>query len=169
MNAATQVTILNVDDQEALRYVKTRDLQQAGFAVLEAGSGADALRAVEQHKPPIVLLDVHLPDMIGYEVCRQIKQKWPSTMILMTSATFTTSDDRIYALDSGADSFLAQPAEPLELTAAINALLRIRRTEEELRGLNETLERRVQDRTAERKAEERNGAAQERGSCSCSG
>ena len=45
MNAATQVTILNVDDQEALRYVKTRDLQQAGFAVLEASTGADALIA----------------------------------------------------------------------------------------------------------------------------
>jgi signal transduction histidine kinase len=149
MNTSTQVTVLNVDDQEALRYVKTRDLQQAGFAVLEASTGADALRIVEGHKPPVVLLDVHLPDLIGYEVCKQIKQKWPSTMILMTSATFTTSDDRIYALDSGADSFLAQPAEPLELMAAINALLRIRRTEEELRGLNETLERRVQERTAD--------------------
>jgi DNA-binding response OmpR family regulator/anti-sigma regulatory factor (Ser/Thr protein kinase) len=149
MNAATQATVLNVDDQEALRYVKTRDLQQAGFAVLEASTGTEALRMVEHHKPPIVLLDVHLPDMIGYEVCKQIKQKWPSTMILMTSATFTTSDDRIYALDSGADSFLAQPAEPLELVAAINALLRIRRTEGELGQLTETLERRVQDRTAE--------------------
>jgi DNA-binding response OmpR family regulator len=104
---------------------------------------------VEQHEPPIILLDVHLPDIIGYEVCKQIKQRWPSIMILMTSATFTTSYDRIYALESGADSFLAQPAEPLELTAAINALLRIRRTEGELRGLNETLEHRVQDRIAE--------------------
>jgi DNA-binding response OmpR family regulator len=149
MNTVTQITILNVDDQEAARYVKTRDLQQAGFAVLEASTGTDALHMVEQHEPPIILLDVHLPDIIGYEVCKQIKQKWPSIMILMTSATFTTSDDRIYALESGADSFLAQPAEPLELTAAIKALLRIRRTEEELRELNETLERRVRHRIAE--------------------
>jgi DNA-binding response OmpR family regulator len=145
----TQLTILNVDDQEAPRYVKTRDLQQAGFSVLDASTGTDALRMVEQHEPPIILLDVHLPDIIGYEVCKQIKQKWPSIMILMTSATFTTSYDRIYALESGADSFLAQPAEPLELTAAINALLRIRRSEEELRGLNDTLERRVQERTVD--------------------
>ena len=135
MNTTMQITILNVDDQEAARYVKTRDLQQAGFAVLEANTGTDALRMVEQHEPPIILLDVHLPDIIGYEVCKQIKQKWPSIMILMTSATFTTSYDRIYALESGADSFLAQPAEPLELTAAIHALLRIRRTEGELRKL----------------------------------
>jgi signal transduction histidine kinase len=149
MNTATQVTVLNVDDQDAPRYVKTRDLQQAGFAVLEASTGTDALLMVEDHKPPVILLDVHLPDIIGYEVCKQIKQKWPSIMVLMTSATFTASDDRILALDSGADSFLVQPAEPLELVAAIKALLRIRASEEELRAINETLEQRVQHRVAE--------------------
>jgi CheY-like chemotaxis protein len=68
MNTATQVTILNVDDQDAPRYVKTRDLQQAGFAVLEASDGAETLRLFKQHKPPVILLDVHLPDIIGYEV-----------------------------------------------------------------------------------------------------
>jgi DNA-binding response OmpR family regulator len=86
MNMATQITILNVDDQEAARYVKTRDLQQAGFAVLQASTGGEALRMVEHYKPTIILLDVHLPDIIGYEVCKRIKQQWPSTMILMTSA-----------------------------------------------------------------------------------
>jgi signal transduction histidine kinase len=149
MNATTQVTILNVDDQDAPRYVKTRDLQQAGYAVLEANGGAETIRLFEQHKPPIILLDVHLPDIIGYEVCRQIKRKSPGTMVLMTSATFTAAEDRILALDSGADTFLVQPAEPLELVAAIRALLRIRRTEEELRRLNETLEQRVRDRVAD--------------------
>jgi DNA-binding response OmpR family regulator/two-component sensor histidine kinase len=148
MNTTTQVTILNVDDQDAPRYVKTRDLQHAGFAVLEASTGTDALLMVEQHKPPVILLDVHLPDIIGYEVCKQIKQKWPGTMVLMTSATFTATEDRVLALESGADTFLVQPTEPLELVAAFNALLRIRRTEEELRRLNETLEQRVQDRVA---------------------
>lgn len=153
---STQVTVLNVDDQDAPRYVKTRDLQQAGFLVLETSTGTDALRMVEQHKPPIILLDVHLPDISGYEVCKQIKQKWPSTMILMTSATFRGAEDRILALDSGADSFLVQPAEPLELVAALKALLRIRATEEELRRINETLEQRVRDRVAElAKANER--------------
>jgi DNA-binding response OmpR family regulator/two-component sensor histidine kinase len=149
MNTTPQVTILNVDDQDAPRYVKSRDLQQAGFAVIEASGGAETVRLFEQHKPPVILLDVHLPDIIGYEVCRQIKQKSPGTMVLMTSATFTETDDRVLALDSGADTFLVQPAEPLELVAAIKALLRIRRTEEELRRLNETLEQRVRDRVAD--------------------
>jgi signal transduction histidine kinase len=149
MNATTQITILNVDDHEVPRYVKTRDLQQTGFAVLEARSGAEALRLCEQHDLPVILLDVHLPDLIGYEVCKQIKQKRPRTMILMTSATFTSVEDRILALDSGAEAFLVQPAEPLELVAAIRTLLRIRGTEEELRRVNETLEQRVRDRVAE--------------------
>jgi signal transduction histidine kinase len=149
MNAATQVTVLNVDDQDVPRYVKTRDLQQAGFTVIEARDGAEAIRLLERSKPPVVLLDVHLPDIMGYEVCRQIKQKWPEIMVLMTSATFTATDDRIYALDSGADTFLVQPSEPLELVAAINALLRIRRGEDELRRLNEMLEHRVRERVAD--------------------
>jgi signal transduction histidine kinase len=144
-----QITILNVDDQEPQRYVKTRDLLQAGFNVLEATNGAEALRTVEKEKPAVLLLDVQLPDVSGFDVCRYVKAKWPSIMILMTSATFTTSADRTLGLDSGADSFLVQPAEPLELAAAINALLRIRRSEDELRRLNETLEQRVQDRVAE--------------------
>jgi DNA-binding response OmpR family regulator len=124
-------------------------LQQGGFAVLEASGGAETMRLFEQHKPPVILLDVHLPDIIGYEVSRQIKRKSPGTMVLMTSATFTAAEDRVLALDSGADTFLVQPAEPLELVAAIKALLRIRRTEEELRRLNETLEQRVRDRVAD--------------------
>src|SRR5262249_19800675 len=63
--------------------------------------------------------------------------------------TFTTSAYRTLGLDSGADSYLVQPAEPLELAAAINALLRIRGSEEALRKVNETLELRVQDRTTD--------------------
>ena len=67
----------------------------------------------------------------------------------MTSATFTSAEDRTFGLDSGADFYLVQPAEPLELAAAINSLLRICRTEDDLRSLNATLEKKVADRTAE--------------------
>ena len=144
-----QLTVVNVDDQEPQRYVKTRDLQSSGFSVIEATTGAEALRLIERHRPLVVLLDVQLPDIDGYHVCRYVKQKWPEVMVLMTSATFTTSEQRTRGLNSGADSYLVQPAEPLELGAAVNALLRIRRSEDQLRHLNETLESQVRARTAE--------------------
>jgi signal transduction histidine kinase len=70
-------------------------------------------------------------------------------MVLQTSATFTTSESRAAGLDAGADAYLVQPAEPLELAATINALLRVRRAEDALRGLNTTLEQRVHERTAQ--------------------
>jgi signal transduction histidine kinase len=141
--------ILNVDDQDAPRYIKTRDLQESGLVVTEARTGAEALRLIEAEMPPIVLLDVQLPDINGYEVCAFIKKKWPEVMVLMTSSTFTTAMHRTQGLDSGADSFLVQPSEPLELAASVNALLRIRKIEDELRTLNATLERRVMDRVAD--------------------
>jgi signal transduction histidine kinase len=143
------IVIVNVDDQDAPRYVKTRDLQEAGFTVVEAQTGAEALRLVESEKPPIVLLDVELPDISGYEVCAFIKKKWPDVMVLMTSSTFTTSFHRTRGLDSGADSYLVQPAEPTELAAAVNALLRIRKAEDDMRALNATLEQRIKDRVAD--------------------
>jgi signal transduction histidine kinase len=149
MTAPANEIILNVDDQETERYIKSRDLRAAGFALLEATTGAEALRMIEQYNPAVVLLDVKLPDISGHEVCRYIKQKWPEVMVLMTSATFTTSGDRTVGLDSGADSYLVQPAEPFELVAAVNALLRIRRSEDQLRKLNELLEVQVKARTAE--------------------
>src|SRR4051794_28536285 len=112
--------VLNVDDNEATLYVKSRDLRANGFDVVEASTGAEALRLTEGLKPPIVLLDVELPDISGYEVCSFIKKRWPEVMVLQTSATFTTAAHRTMGLDSGADSYLVQPAEPLELAAAIN-------------------------------------------------
>ena len=149
MTERPNIVIVNVDDQDAPRYVKSRDLQEAGFTVVEARTGAEALRLVESEKPPIVLLDVELPDITGYEVCAFIKQKWPDVMVLMTSSTFTTSFHRTRGLDSGADSYLVQPAEPLELAAAVRAMLRIRKAEDSMRALNATLEQRVKDRVAE--------------------
>jgi DNA-binding response OmpR family regulator/nitrogen-specific signal transduction histidine kinase len=149
MTTPIRPTILNIDDQEPERYIKSRDLRAAGFDVIEAANGAEGLRLVEQHKPAAVLLDVQLPDINGYEVCRYIKQKWPEVMVLMTSATFTTADARVLGLDAGADSYLVQPSEPVELVAAVNAMLRIRRSEDALRTLNESLEGQVKERTYE--------------------
>lgn len=127
-----QVTILHVDDKEVNRYVVARILQDAGFNVMEAATGTAALAAIAEHQPALVILDVKLPDMSGFEVCRQIKAN-PETVfipVLHLSATFVQSQDKAEGLDGGADAYLAQPVEPIELIATVRSLLRIRRAEE---------------------------------------
>jgi DNA-binding response OmpR family regulator len=144
---STKHVILNVDDDEAARYSKSRILAHAGFEIFEAETGHDALRKTEELQPAVVLLDVKLPDMSGIDVCGIIKQRWPRIFVLQTSATFVTGADRIRGLEGGADSYLIQPIDPGELVASTRALVRLREAEDKLRRLNETLEQRVAART----------------------
>lgn len=133
--AGTAARILNVNDSEAARYVITRMLQRAGFVVTEAASGLQALQELEREVPDLVLLDVQLPDLDGYEVCRRIRAN-PRTAgikVLHTSATFVTLDNKVQSLDGGADGYLTQPFEQEELTATLRSLLRLREAEAELR------------------------------------
>jgi PAS domain S-box-containing protein len=136
---ANSTLILNVDDNDGARYAKTRILQGAGFQVLEATNGADALDLVKRESPALVLLDVKLPDINGIEVCRRIKSD-PETncvLVLQTSAALTGRDDKIRGLEGGADNYLAAPIEADELIANVNALLRMRQTQDELRDSEE--------------------------------
>ncbi|HET8668635.1 MAG TPA: response regulator, partial [Terriglobales bacterium] len=125
--------ILVVDDTEAVRYATARILRRAGFEVDEAEDGASALRAVNRSKPDMVVLDVKLPDMSGFEVCHRIKSDPASTSlpILHVSAMCIDSGSKVAGLDAGADAYLTHPVSDDELLATINALLRIRRAEEE--------------------------------------
>jgi PAS domain S-box-containing protein len=123
--------VLNVNDDAATRYLIGKMLLKGGYEVVEAQNGTDALRLVAQ-LPDLVVLDVRLPDISGLEVCRQIKAD-PATAaipVLQTSATFTSSSRKIEGLDSGADAYLAQPIDDLELLATVRALLRTRRAED---------------------------------------
>ena len=126
MADAADIVILNVDDQEAPRYAKTRVLRRADFTVVEAATGYEALRLTEELRPAVVVLDVKLPDLSGIEVCGVIKRKWPGTLVLQTSATFTGGADRVRGLEGGADGYLIQPIDPDELIASVRALLRVR-------------------------------------------
>ena len=148
MNAIDR-PILNVDDSEANRYARTRILQNAGYTIIEAETGADALRLIEEVQPPLVLLDVRLPDMSGLDVCRKIKRDFPSMLVLQISAIHTSPGDKARGLEAGADSYLSEPVEPVELIDNVQALLRLKLAEEELKQLNETLEKRVTERTRE--------------------
>ena len=131
--------ILNVDDNDGARYAKTRILQSAGFDVIEAANGTDALEMVKRHMPALVLLDVKLPDINGIEVCRRIKAESDSSsvLVLQTSAALTGRADKIRGLEGGADNYLAAPIEADELIANVNALLRMRRIQVDLRDSEE--------------------------------
>jgi signal transduction histidine kinase len=133
--------ILNVDDYTPGRYARTRMLQQSGFNVREAATGADALIAALECLPALVLLDVNLPDMSGFDVCRQLRQNptTASTTVVHLSATSVAPDRQVEGLEGGADSYLVEPIEPAVLVATIRALLRARKAEEALRRSNEEL------------------------------
>jgi PAS domain S-box-containing protein len=131
----TSPLILNVDDNDGARYAKTRILQSAGFEVVEATNGTDAIAAVGRGGIALVLLDVKLPDINGIEVCRRIKADPDSALVLVlqTSAALTGRADKIRGLEGGADNYLAAPIEADELIANVNALLRMRQTQSALR------------------------------------
>lgn len=130
--------ILNVDDSDGARYVKSRILIRAGLRVIEASNGEDAIAMARSESPTLILLDVKLPDINGLEVCRRLKED-PATqaiLILQTSASFIGAADKIRALDGGADNYLVEPIEPDELVANVKALLRLGQVERELREVD---------------------------------
>jgi signal transduction histidine kinase len=144
---APDTTILVVDDDDGNRYFKSHVLRGAGFRVCEAARGDEGLWQVERERPNVVVLDMRLPDMNGLDVCRVIKTRHPSTLVLQTSAAFTDPGDKAAGLAGGADSYLVEPLDHSELVAVVQALLRLHRAEQELRSVNETLEQRVAERT----------------------
>jgi signal transduction histidine kinase len=134
-------TVLNVNDDDANRYLVSRILEMAGYRVLEAATGMAALLQAEQHRPDIVILDVKLPDISGYEVCSRLRAN-PGTAavaVLHTSATFITTDKKVRGLDGGADAYLTQPFEASELIATVRSLLRLRHAEQAARQRAEEL------------------------------
>ena len=137
----TPPVIINVDDYQPGRYMRSRLLRSAGFEVHEAGSGEEALAIVRRIQPQLVVLDVNLPDISGLEVCRRIKAD-PATAniaVLHVSATSVGTEAKVEGLRGGSDGYLVEPVEPDELLATIDALLRLKRTEQALRESNATL------------------------------
>ncbi len=136
MSTQHPVSILYVDDDEDNRLAFGSLFRSVGFQVKEAATGSEALRLAAE-KPDLVILDVNLPDMNGFEVCRKIKAH-PATSsipVLHLSAYFISSESRAQGLEGGADGYLTKPVEPNELLAQVKALLRMRRAEETARNL----------------------------------
>jgi len=129
--------VLNVDDDAANRYVKTRSLLMGEMEVLEAETGGSALRLIADRHPQLVLLDVNLPDVDGLEVCRRIKAEWPDIIVIQISATAISAAEKVIGLESGADCYLTTPVEPIELIAVTRAMLRLRHAEAQAQEASE--------------------------------
>jgi len=126
--------LLVVDDVDASRFIKVQMLRRAGFTVAEASTGTEALAYARAMRPDIVVLDVNLPDISGFDVCRQLKQDAgvPAVQVLHVSQTAITDTDRARGLDGGADMYLIEPFGATVFVATIRALLRVRRAEANL-------------------------------------
>ena len=128
-------TVLVVDDNPATLYSTARTLRAAGFKTEEAASGDEALRTSVNDGISAVVLDVHLPDMNGFEVCKELRAH-PKTAVLPVihlSATYIADKDKVQGFNSGADAYLTHPAEPPILIATVQALIRARSAEDQLR------------------------------------
>jgi len=126
-------TILVVDDNPAALYVKSRLLSRQSYRVIEADNGADALSVATTKRPALILLDVNLSDINGFDVCHQLKTQ-PETKfikILQTSAARINAPDRVKSLEVGADAYLVEPAEEEELIGTVQALLKLAQHERE--------------------------------------
>ncbi len=130
-----QIKILNVDDDATNRYILTKILSKAGYEIQEAASGKEALKKAEIDQPNLIILDVNLPDINGYEVCQQLKSN-PATSvipILSISSHYTRNEDWVRGLECGADNYLIKPIESHVLLAIVQSMLRIESTERKLR------------------------------------
>lgn len=126
-------TILVVDDHPASRMTAVAILSVEGYEVLEAESGLAALEAVMQSQPDLILLDVMMPGMDGFEVCRLLKQDEQTRLIPVIFITaLSDRRARISGIEAGGDDFLSKPFDRLELAARVKSLVRQKRLNEDL-------------------------------------
>ena len=115
--------LLLVDDEDNLRSMLEAALRHSGFEVHPAANGRDALDAVAEVKPDLIVLDVMLPDLDGFDVCQRLRQQDDRTPVLFLTARDAT-EDRVRGLTMGGDDYLIKPFSLDELVARINAVLR---------------------------------------------
>lgn len=123
------VLILIVDDDQKILQILSLYLKNKGFSVLTCENGSDAINLIKSRSPQLVLLDIMLPGMDGYETLQRIRQESDIPVIMLTARGDTT--DRIHGLDCGADDYVVKPFDLKELLARIRAVLRRSSPQEE--------------------------------------
>ena len=149
--------ILVVDDNATNRDILTTRLKAHGYETLQAADGEEALAAVQQHRPDLILLDVMMPKLDGIETCRRLKGDYtfPFLPIILVTAK-TDSKDIVAGLEAGADEYLTKPVDQAALVARVRSVLRIKALHDQVQAQaadlakwNRTLEQRVAEQVAE--------------------
>jgi class 3 adenylate cyclase len=149
--------ILVVDDNEINRDILITRLEQHGYELLQAADGEEALTSASRHVPDLILLDVEMPKLDGFEVCRRLKKDagLPFIPIILVTAR-ADSRDVVAGLDAGADEYLTKPVDQAALVARVRSMLRIKDLHDQvqaqaadLAAWNRTLTQRVEDQVEE--------------------
>src|SRR5438034_4404562 len=142
--------VLVVDDMPVNVKLLADLLAVKGYAVVTAANGAEALAKVDKEQPGLVLLDVMMPGMSGYDVCRKLRQN-PATALLpvVMVTALDPAQERVKGIEAGADDFLTKPINQPELLARVRSLLRVKTLHDQLSEVNRTLEARVSAQVAE--------------------
>ena len=150
------VTVLVVDDQPQNIRLLEAILTPRGYAVRTATSGDEALTAISTSEIDLVLLDIVMPGMDGYEVCRHVREQSDTAYLPVVMVTASGDEEKIKALEAGADDFLTKPINQSELLARVKSLARIKRYQDtikrqasELADWNRELESRVDAQVAQ--------------------
>jgi len=115
-------TIVVVDDDEHIRELASLYLQKEGYTVITASDGPAALETIQKHHPNLVVLDVMLPNMSGFDVCRRLRAESDVPILMLTARSEDV--DKIVGLELGADDYLTKPFNPREMVARVKAILR---------------------------------------------
>jgi class 3 adenylate cyclase len=142
--------ILVVDDTPVNLKLLGDLLSAKGYQVSTAASGAEALEKIDKTPPDLVLLDVMMPGMSGYEVCKKLREN-PTTAVLpvVMVTALDPAQERVKGIDVGADDFLTKPINQPELLARVRSLLRVKSLWDQLGELNRTLESRVAEQVGQ--------------------
>ena len=142
--------ILVVDDTPLNVKLLADLLRVKGFMVTTAASGPEALDRIAAERPDLVLLDVMMPEMSGYEVCTRIRANQETARLPVVMVTSLDAvHERVKGIEVGADDFLSKPVNQPELLARVRSLLRIKELDDALTGLNRELERRVTEQVSQ--------------------
>ena len=141
--------VLVVDDTPANIKLLDAVLTPQGYTVVPATSGPDALALVEQETPDLILLDILMPGMDGYEVCRRLRGQPATAHLPIIMITASETNEKIKGLEAGADDFLPKPFDQAELLARVRSLLRVKRYHDIIQDQAATLEARVAEQLGE--------------------